>query len=217
MKTKNIILGLDISTSCCGFSILNNGELVYCKAIVLNKVHTKNKIKYPDYKDVFDKALAIEKELLYIKDNFNITAVVIEAPLLNKAGSTSKYTIALLHKFNGIVAFTCIKIFDFKPIFADASRSRAFFKIPKLSKIEIKQLNNKNKKQYYNKIKVMEFLKDLYPSFEIEYNKKGNILNTCLDRSDSLLISYIYYIRIVINKDDSIVLNPPLKKRKKKK
>lgn len=202
-----MIVGLDLSTSTTGITVLTNeGKMVYNKAVVLNKFKTIKKVKYPDYEDNLSKAEAVEKELIYINDNYDITSVVVEKPFQNRQGKTSKQVLMTIAGFNFGIRYICYKIFGIKPTFANVTIARNYFDIPKV------------KQGKENKIQVMKFLMDIYPDFEVKHTKTGSIADSTLDRSDSLLMAYIYYVRIILNGEDTTtVLDPPPKKKVTKK
>ena len=70
-----MILGLDISTSITGATIIDDkGNIVYCKAWDTRKL-----------KNFFDKANFIKRNLAEVRQDFPITKIVIEVPRGTKA------------------------------------------------------------------------------------------------------------------------------------
>ena len=94
------ILGLDISTSCTGWSIINpQGIIVDIGYIDLSKE-----------KSIFKKAKKVKDELFNIFETNKIEAVFIEENLQSfRSGFSSAATISTLAKFNGIVSFICFE------------------------------------------------------------------------------------------------------------
>ena len=82
-----MILGLDISTSITGATVLDeNGEVLYCQAWDM-----RNKNKFPD---LYTKAKFIKKKLWEIDDDFGIHDVFIEQSLMAfRPGFSSAKTI----------------------------------------------------------------------------------------------------------------------------
>ena len=186
-----MILGLDISTTVTAFSVLTKtGELVFNGTIVLNTSKTRKKIKYYKYTTLLDKVIAVKKMLLLIKENYTITDVCIEAPL-KKSKITSNNTILVLTKFNGILEYICHDLYNVVPVLSNVKKVRSYFKIPVIKKVKNAAL--------LNKIEVLNFLLNYYPNFQINYSKNNKIKTETLDRSDSLLMAYYYYIEYVIN------------------
>lgn len=165
-----MILGLDISTSVIGYTILDqNCELIKCEAWDL-----RNKRYFPD---LYDKALHIKSELLNIQQLHNIEHIYIEEPFVffKSGGSTAK-TMAKLQAFNGIVSWLCRDIFGLSPVHVSPAKAR------KLNGIKVSR-GQKAKEV------VLDYLLKNEKSFTIEYTHKGNPKPTSYDRADSLIIA----------------------------
>jgi Holliday junction resolvasome RuvABC endonuclease subunit len=163
-----LILGLDISTSITGYSIVDEKG----KVVTIGHWNTKNKNKFPD---LFSKVLYIKSELS--KLDYPIDHIFIE-PALNMfmMGRSSSHTISTLTKFNGIVSWLCYEEFGLNPEYIPAISAR------KKCGITIKK-GTKAKEQ------VMAFLVDNEPLFHVEYTKNGNPRPHCYDEADSLIIA----------------------------
>tara|TARA_R100001594_G_scaffold145491_2_gene195759 strand:+ start:2055 stop:2576 length:522 start_codon:yes stop_codon:yes gene_type:complete len=164
-----MILGLDISTSITGATVLDeNGEVAYCEAWDL-----RNKKKFPD---LYSKAAFIKSKLWEIDDEFGISNVFIEQSLMAfRPGFSSAKTILTLAKFNGIVSYICQDDFE-SPEYIGASTARKACGI----KVE------KGKKA---KEVVLKFVLDNEDNFVIEYTKQGNPKPGSYDRADSYIIA----------------------------
>jgi|TARA_R110000787_G_scaffold124978_6_gene236079 Holliday junction resolvasome RuvABC endonuclease subunit len=164
-----MILGLDISTSIVGATVLDtDGEVVYCEAWDL-----RNKNKFPS---LYSKAVFVKTKLWEVDDNFGIDKIFIEQSLMAfRSGFSSAKTILTLGKFNGIVSYICEDNFA-SPEFIGASTARKACGI----KVE------KGKKA---KETVLNFLLDKEESFSIEYTKHGNPKPGSYDRADSYIIA----------------------------
>ena len=165
-----MILGLDVSTSITGATILDEDEkVVCCKAWDL-----RNKKKFTD---VLDKAQEVSKLISEIAKEHNIQKVYIEEPFMffNSGGSSAK-TMSILQNFNGMVSWLVYKHFGFKREYLTASQARKLcgIKVPRGTKA---------------KEKVLEFVLDNVPNFGIEYTKFGNPRPGELDRADSWVIA----------------------------
>jgi len=170
-----MLLGLDISTSITGFTILDHqGEIIRCDAW---DMRNKNK-----FKTIFDKASFIKDDLLFFKAQYPINSIYIEQPFMffNSGGSSAK-TMASLQRFNGIISWICYDIFGMDlftgaPNYITASQAR------KACGIKVKR-GEKAKKV------VMKWLLDNEDGFSVEYTKKGNPKPKYYDIADSIVIA----------------------------
>jgi hypothetical protein len=163
-----LILGLDISTSITGFTILNSDGAI----IEIGHWSLKNKNDFPD---LFSKALYIKNKLKEL--DYPIDHVFIE-PALNMfmMGRSSSHTISTLTKFNGIVSWMCYEEFGVKPEYIPAISAR-------------KKCGITVKRGQKAKEVVIAFLLDNEPLFRVEYTKSGNPKPYCYDEADSLIIA----------------------------
>ena len=170
-----MILGLDISTSITGATVVDeNGAVVMCKSW-----DTRNK---NHYKDLFDKAETIRLELVKLGHYHNIEKIYIEQSLQSfRSGFSSAQTLSTLSRFNGIVSWLCYKTLGIKPEYISASSAR--------KSCGIKVHRGEKAKQV-----VLKYLLDNEPSFDIEYTKNGNPKPESFDRADSLVIAKAGYI-----------------------
>jgi len=160
-----MILGLDISTSITGITLLDrDGKIVYNLAVDTRK-----------YKDFFEKAEVVE---IAIKDlGIKPEQIFIEQSLQTfRSGFSSAKTLSTLARFNGLVSWLCYKIFGVKPqyIAATSARKQAGIKVPKGVK---------------GKQAVMKHVIDNVPEVAIEYTRAGNPKPECFDKADSWVIA----------------------------
>ena len=165
-----MILGLDISTSITGVTVLDNdGKVVFNEAWDF-----RNKKYFPT---LFEKGFEI-KELLYqLKKDYDITSVYIEQSLQSfRSGFSSAKTLSTLSRFNGIVSWLCYEAYELKPeyIAATTARKKCGIKIPK--GVKAKQV-------------VIKYVVDNVPDVLIEYTKHGNPKPQCFDMADSWVIA----------------------------
>ena len=113
-----MILGLDISTSITGVTILDEEG-----SVLLNEAwDTRNKNHFPD---LFRKAEYINLRLLNLQENFSIDSVYVEQSLQSfRSGFSSAQTLSILSRFNGIVSWLCYDIFGQIPEMIPASTAR---------------------------------------------------------------------------------------------
>ena len=170
-----MILGLDISTSITGATVLDAaGKVVFCTAWDM-----RNKKYFPT---LFDKSDFIKDRIWELDDMFHIDAVYIEQSLQSfRSGFSSARTLSTLSRFNGIVSWLCYSIFNIVPeyIAATSARKKCGITIPKGSKA--KQI-------------VIQYVVDNVPDVAIVYTKHGNPKPSCYDKADSWVIAKAGYL-----------------------
>ena len=169
-----MILGLDVSTSVTGASVINKeGKLIFCEAWRTDKKGLS----------FYDKLYILKKRMKSINELFKINAIFIEEPLMGfKSGFSSAQTISKLQRFNGAVCWICKETFRREPvpIRASAARKQCGIKVPRGS----------NSKQV-----VLEHVLDSEEEFEISYTKNGNPVKGSYDMADSLVIARAAYLQ----------------------
>ena len=170
-----MILGLDVSTSITGITIIDDsGEVILNEAWDLRK-----------HKSFFKKAEVIEEQLRclfrkvtsHIKKAKWIDAIYIEQSLQSfRSGFSSARTLSTLSRFNGVVSWMCYDKFGLEPeyIAATSARKRCGITIPK--GVKAKQV-------------VIQYVVDNVPDVLIEYTKHNNPKPQCYDMADSWVIA----------------------------
>ena len=160
-----MILGLDISTSITGVTLLDeHGNIIRNFAIDTRK-----------YTNFFDKAEKVRKALAEMK--IVPDRVFIEQSLQSfRSGFSSAKTLSTLARFNGVVSWICYSYWDVEPEYISATSAR------KLVGIRVPR-GEKAKKC------VMQFVVDNVPDVLISYTKKGNPKPCCYDMADSWVIA----------------------------
>ena len=163
-----MILGLDVSTSITGYTIVDNGK------IILNGAWDTRK-----YKNFFDKVVHVKDGLDKIRKEYGtrITAVYIEQSLQSfRSGFSSAKTLSTLSRFNGIVSWLVFDQYKIKPEYVAATSARKLcgIKVPRGQKA---------------KAVVLDYLLKNEPSFTIEYTRHGNPKPDSYDRADSIVIA----------------------------
>jgi len=168
-----MILGLDISTSITGYTVLDyEGNILACDHIDLRKE-----------KDFFKKIQIVSSCLEAVNDEYEIEQVYIEQSLQSfRSGFSSAQTLSLLSKINGIVSWLCYNMFYGEPKYLAATSARKLcgIKIPKGQKAKKVSL---------------QFVVDNVPGFEVQYTRHGNPKAGYADRSDSYVIAKAGWIR----------------------
>ncbi len=165
-----LVLGLDISTSISGATVLDStGLMLYNESW-----DTRNKRHFPS---IYHKARLIRDKLENIRDTYNIEKILIEQSLHSfRSGFSSAQTLSTLSRFNGIVSWLCSDIYQTEPHLIAATTAR------KQAGLTIKRGENA-------KEKVLNFVVDSEPGFLVEYTKHGNPKPGSYDRADSYIIA----------------------------
>ena len=173
-----MILGLDVSTSIVGATVLTDGgDVAYCEAWDL-----RNKNHFPT---LYEKAQRVKQmlEILHQIKRYDIEDVFIEQSLQAfRPGFSSAKTLLTLAKFNGIVSYICQKCYLKPPEYIPASTAR--------KTCGIKVERGKKAKEV-----VLNFLLDKEKDFSVEYTKHGNPKPGSYDRADSYIIAKAGWIK----------------------
>ena len=162
-----MILGLDVSTSITGATVMDNqGKVVYNEAWDLRK-----------YKEFFQKAVIAKTNISELQNRFNIEKIYIEQSLQSfRSGFSSAKTLSTLSRFNGVVSWLCYDTMKITPdyIAATSARKQCGIKVPK--GVKAKQV-------------VIQHIVDNVPDVSIVYTKHGNPKPECFDKADSWVIA----------------------------
>tara|TARA_Y100000593_G_C4251232_1_gene307289 strand:- start:535 stop:1047 length:513 start_codon:yes stop_codon:yes gene_type:complete len=167
-----MILGLDISTSITGATVMDKkGNILMCEAWDTRK-----------YKNFFEKAAFIRTRILDTKIAYPITRVVIEQSLqMFRPGFSSAKTLSTLARFNGVVSWMCYRVVGVEPEYVSATTAR------KAAGISVKR-GQKAKEV------VLEHVKRTIPNFEYEKTRAGNPKAGTYDRADSIVLALASYL-----------------------
>ena len=110
-----MILGIDISTSCTGFCVLNSeGELVSFSYVDLKKVE-----------NFFEKVKKVKFHIMELSIKYPIEEIVVEEFLQAfRTGFSSASTLFKLAKFNGIIQWVCHDHFKMKTTSLNVNTAR---------------------------------------------------------------------------------------------
>ena len=163
-----MVLGLDISTSITGYTLIDGDK------IILNGAWDTRK-----YKDFFEKVIHVKAGLEEIHKQYGkqIGAIYIEQSLQSfRSGFSSAKTLSTLSRFNGIISWLAFDQYKTKPEYLAATSARKLcgIKVPRGQKA--KQV-------------VLNFLVDNEPAFVLEYTRNGNPKPECYDKADSIVIA----------------------------
>ena len=162
-----MILGLDVSTSITGITLLDKeGEVVFISSVDTRK-----------NKNFFQKAEAVKSFLKDLSKKYSVDQIIIEQSLQSfRSGFSSAKTLSTLSRFNGVVSWMCYSLWGREPTYIAATSARKLcgIKVPKGEKA---------------KPVVLQFVLDNEPKFMIEYTKHGNPKPNSFDKADSWVIA----------------------------
>lgn len=163
-----MILGLDLSTSISGITVLSGGEqrLLHCSFCDTKKE-----------KDFFKKVDLLKKDLEELRENFDIKHIYIEKNLTAfLSRRTSANTLFKLAKFNGIISYLCREIFKLEPNYLAASSAR------KKCGITIQRSKD-------TKAQILRFFLDEEPTVVLDLKRTGRPKDHMFDMADSYVIA----------------------------
>lgn len=199
---KDIIMSLDISTSCIGITILENDGSEFGKIIEMTHVNPKVSNKIKGIESLFIKKRIFKEEFLEKWKNFGITKVVIEAPLLT---SNNSETCATLLRFNGMISDCIYETLNIVPNYISSydARKYSFPDLLSIRKYTIKgELVSKDKIiSNLKKSKLVLFgshswdvdkktviqskVAEIFPEIQWLYDDNGELKKENFDASDS--------------------------------
>jgi len=174
-----MILGIDISTSITGFSIVGDGQLLHYSSIDLRKYNNvfKKASILKEYLEDFFEAYQLDNDSGWGESQYPITNIYIEQPLhMFMKGKSSANTLSKLMIFNGIVSWIVHELFEIEPQYIAATSAR-------------KHCGIKVKRGQKAKEIVLKHLLNNEPAFHIEYTKFGNPKPESYDRADAIIIA----------------------------
>mgnify|MGYP003136604486 CR=1 FL=1 len=164
---KEVVLGLDISTSKVGLCIMDyKFNLLETELIKLNTKH-----------ELEDRCLQIEN---YIKNlKYNIKEVFIESAFIAfSGGKTSAVTMSKLQRFNGMVCYMIRKLIKKNSTLISPAKARS------LVHLKVKRGDN-------TKLRVIEHVEKAFPDiFKYDLTRYGNPKPGTDDRADAIVIAW---------------------------
>lgn len=207
------ILGLDISTACIGVCVVRDyGNSDKPELLYIGHKTPKIPRKIRGIESLFLKKQIFEEQFIpEIANNYDITDVVIEEPLLS---SNNVNTVATLLRFNGMISESIYRILEVVPNFISSYDAR-LYSFPEL--VSIRKYNKKGEEYPLKHVKkaiednktvlfgsypfdvdkktvMMNMVNELYHDGEIEwiYNKKNELKKENFDACDSLICALAY-------------------------
>ncbi len=163
-----MILGIDISTSKIGYSVIDcSTNLIECQLIKL-----KSSDSLETRADLFFSIITeVEKK-------YEIKHVFVEQPFIAfSGGKTTAATMAKLQRFNGMCCYVLRLLFGFPATLIQANKARGLVGL-------------KIKRGEKTKLKVIEWVEAKYPKdFIVEYTRHGNPKPGTDDKADAIVIA----------------------------
>jgi len=197
-KENGLILGLDVSTSCIGISLIED-KGTYGKLELLHHVTPIVKPKpLSKMQELFEKARIFEEEFLNKYADVGVTKVIIEEPLLR---SNNVNTVATLLRFNGMISRAVYDTLGVIPEYISSYDARCYG-FPELMAVRTinrkgeayteKEISKKNPVLFgaYDdnvdkKSVVWELVADMEPQITWIYDKKGKLKKENFDMTDA--------------------------------
>lgn len=163
-----MLLALDISTSCIGYSIFNKES---------DRLVELNFIKFGHENDLFEKLDTFKRKMEHILQ-MKITRIAIEEPLQKFQGKfSSAHTISILNFFNGMISSFLYNHFKVKPLYYNVRNARSIV-FPDLKIV----------KDGTTKHQIWECVRDLEPQVNWIYGVKSRKL---VDENYDICDSYV--------------------------
>lgn len=216
---NRIILGLDISTTCTGVSILKyNTETEEKEIMYIGNVKFKVGKDLTTEDALFVKSKQFTEDFINKYKDVGITDIVIEAPLPN---SNNLLTVHTLARFNGMLSQSIYDAIGIAPHYISSFDARKYG-FPTLT--AVRRYDKKDEPYSVDKFRkaiakneltpfggytystdkkyvLWELIDEQYKGIEWQYNKKGELRKENFDSSDSL-VAILGWINFVKYHDD---------------
>ena len=164
-----IYLGLDISTSCVGVTVLEDDGSKYGKILEITHITPKAEKKLDKDEILFRKAESFKEEFITRFQKYDISKVIIEEPLLK---SNNINTVSTLLRFNGMISLIIYELLGIKANYISSYDARKY-SFP-LYLMDIRKINKKGEE--YEAKKILKSIKDnnftLFGNYEWDVDKK---------------------------------------------
>lgn len=209
-----IVLGLDISTSCIGISIINATDKKNPEIIEMTHVSPKLKKGITGIEALILRKRIFEEEFISKISNhlgrykeYGISHCVIEAPLSFTTGGSNNKVVATLLQFNALLSECVYDVLGLVPEYISSYDAR-MYSFPQL--LSIRRVNKKGEKYPVSKLKkaikedaltlfgdfphdcdkkmiMMSLVSEKYPDIKWMYDKDGQLKKENYDACDSLI------------------------------
>lgn len=186
-----MILGIDISTSITGYTIMDmSGNLVELDHIELKKIKDGLWAKVDKFKEFVNE----------INKKYEIEHVFIEEPLSKfSRGKSSSATISLLMRFNGICSYLIHQEMGIDPVYYAPSRARKLCGLKMKSKTACKKDKIPWKPQKEQAFEQMNKQEPFCNGYDWPLKRTGRLKDYCYDRMDSFVIAKAGFVEMMDN------------------
>lgn len=212
---KHRILGMDISTTCTGVSILDyNDETNEKKIVYIGNVKFKVPKEISSEESLFMKSKQFTNDFIKKYKDIGITDICIESPLVS---SNNAKTCLLLGRFNGMLSQSIYEATGIVPHYISSFDARKYG-FPML--MSVRRYDKSDNPYPLDKLKIAikkdelspfggytystdkkyvlwSLINEQYKGIEWQYNKKGELKKENFDASDSLVaaLGWINYVK----------------------
>lgn len=176
-QKRNLLLGLDVSTSVTGICVLDVDKSGPEQILILDRIEFKSD------KNFWQKTDRVRDRFLSLRQDFFANwKVALEEPLLGfQKGMSSAATITTLMRFNGIVSYISRDVFGIDPIYISAAHARKVCGI-KMQRTSVAGLNGKD--QVFKYMSENDLCHVTWPQ-----KKNGNPVDWSKDATDAYVIA----------------------------
>ena len=163
-----MILGIDISTSKIGISIID-----YDENLILSEL-----VKMKPSETLEARAEIFNNKMIEIRGNYEIKHIFVEQAFIAfSGGKTTAVTMAKLQRFNGMCCYAIYDLYGFPASLIQANKARGLVGL-------------KIKRGSKTKLKVIEWVSQKYPKkFIVELTRHGNPKPGTDDKADAIVIA----------------------------
>ena len=208
----SLILGLDISTSCIGVSIVLDEQNKEPEIIKITHIVPKIPSKIKGIEALILRKDIFERDFLTTIKDMGITECIIESPITHTSANSNAQTVAQLLQFNGLLSESVYRVLGIVPHYVTSldARQQSF---PEL--LSIRKFNKKGVIYPISHIKkalkdnhpvvfgaypfdcdkkrvMMNLVCEKYPDINWVYDTKGELKKENYDACDSLVCALAY-------------------------
>ena len=208
----SLILGLDISTSCIGVSIILDEQDKEPEIIKITHIVPKIPSKIKGIEALILRKDIFERDFLTTIKDMGITECIIESPITHTSANSNAQTVAQLLQFNGLLSESVYRVLGIVPHYVTSldARQQSF---PEL--LSIRKFNKKGVIYPISHIKkalkdnhpvvfgaypfdcdkkrvMMNLVCEKYPDINWVYDTKGELKKENYDACDSLVCALAY-------------------------
>ncbi len=185
----SLVLGLDISTTCIGISIVFDDGVKEPEIIKITHVVPKINNKIKGIEALILRKEIFERDFLSTIKDLGITECIIESPLNFATGNSNPQTISQLLQFNGLLSEAVYRVLGIIPHYISSydARMQSF---PSL--LSIRKFNKKG--ELYPKKHILKSINEnhlvLFGAFPFDCDKKHIMMNCVCDKYPD--INWVY-------------------------